>query len=287
MASTVSQGFQELRSNLEITDIQTTTVSTRQQNVRNAIVAGLEVHEDFLTGSYMRSTMVCPLSLADVDIFVVLNRRYWQENGQALLLETVKQTLLRTYSQTPDISGNGQAVTVTFSDFKVDVVPAFYRNGGGYLIPDSKPQRWIETDPKTHIVVWSNANRIHGGNLIPLIKMLKAWNRANHEVFSSFHLETLTLQILTGVTITDFSSGVRYVLDKPRSMFLLNLPDPAGMPETVGGGFNTTETLLLNGTLENSYRLAVEAESLDGAGRTIEAFERWRRIFGGYFPAYG
>src|SRR5258707_15045665 len=37
MASTIAEGFEELRSNLEITDLQEETVSTRQQNVRKAL----------------------------------------------------------------------------------------------------------------------------------------------------------------------------------------------------------------------------------------------------------
>src|SRR6266536_3618537 len=51
------------------------------------------------------------------------------------------------------VSRNGQAVTITFADFEVDVVPGFYRKGGGYLIPDSVLNRWIETDPKQHVEI--------------------------------------------------------------------------------------------------------------------------------------
>src|SRR5438270_13707708 len=40
MAKTIDQGFRDLRSNLEITGLQEETVSTRQQNVRDAVEAG-------------------------------------------------------------------------------------------------------------------------------------------------------------------------------------------------------------------------------------------------------
>src|SRR5262249_60237311 len=92
--------------------------------------------DSFLAGSYRRSTMIAPLTQADVDIFVVLDPSYYEANGQASLLDKVKRTLQKTYSKTPEISRNGQAVTITFTDFKVDVVPAFYSTAGGYLIPD-------------------------------------------------------------------------------------------------------------------------------------------------------
>ena len=87
----------------------------------------------------------------------------------------------RTYTRTPDISRNGQAVTIRFEDFIVDVVPGFNRKGGGYLIPNSITQSWISTDPKKHVEIFSEANSVHKGNLIPLIKMIKGWNRNNRQ----------------------------------------------------------------------------------------------------------
>jgi len=137
MPTTIPLAFLRLKSNLEITDLQTETVSTRQQSVREVVEAGLEVTDSFLTGSYSRQTMIAPLKEADVDIFVVLNSRYFhhynqgQNGGQAGLLDQLKRTLLKTYTRTPDISRNGQAVTIRFEDFVVDVIPAFNRQGGG------------------------------------------------------------------------------------------------------------------------------------------------------------
>ena len=49
MARTITQGFDQLRQNLEITDLQAETVSTRQQSVRSALDDGLTVLETFLT----------------------------------------------------------------------------------------------------------------------------------------------------------------------------------------------------------------------------------------------
>jgi hypothetical protein len=51
-------------------------------------------------------------------------------------------------------------VTITFSDFAVDVVPAFERHWwyGGYLICDSGS--WIETNPKKHTDISSPGERV-------------------------------------------------------------------------------------------------------------------------------
>ncbi len=81
MPRTVAQGFDELRSRLEITELQASTVSTRQQNVRDAVKKGFVVLDDFLAGSYMRNTMIAPLSDADIDIFFVLSSEYYKADG--------------------------------------------------------------------------------------------------------------------------------------------------------------------------------------------------------------
>ena len=130
----------------------------------------LQSSNSFLTGSYRRNTMIGPLGEADIDIFIVLDPRYDEQSGQYSCLRKFGKVLQKTYTKTPAISRNGQAVTITFSDFKVDVVPAFYRNGGGYLIPDFQLRRWIPTDPKKHVDLWTTSNKAHKGDLVPILR---------------------------------------------------------------------------------------------------------------------
>lgn len=288
MATTTNQSFLQLKSNLEITGLQQTTASTRQQNVRDALITDLTVLDSFLTGSYRRSTMVAPLKDADIDVFVVFDASYYKQNGQAWLLDKVKATLKNTYPSTPKISRNGQAVTITFTDFTVDVVPAFNRKGGGFLIPDSVNERWISTDPKKHVDIWSAANTSHAGNLVPLIKMIKAWNKGHSTLLRSFHLETMILGILTNVKITDFPSGARFIFDKARQAVKGATYDPSGYGGNLADYLNTQQKINdVVSRLETAYNRALEAESLDKQGKTSLAVDKWRLIFGDYFPAYG
>lgn len=293
MAIAVKQAFQVFKQNLEITDLQAATVSTRQQAVRKVIEAGMTVHDSFLTGSYSRSTMIAPLSEADIDIFFVLDASYFlhynnQNGGQAGLLDWVKRTLRKTYVQTPDISRNGQAVTIRFTDFTVDAVPGFTRQGNGYLIPNSITQSWLSTDPKKHVELISAANAGHAGTLVPLIKMLKCWNRAHSKFFRSFHLEVLALRILTGVTITDFPSGARYFFDKARQLVTVQNPDPAGYGDDVGSYISGQEKINeAVAKLQLAFERAVKAEAFASSGNNRAAIEMWRLNFGDYFPAYG
>ena len=179
-------------------------------------------------------------------------------------------------------------MTIQFTDFAVDVVPAFNRQGGGYLIPNSMTQTWLSTDPKKHVEIWSTANQSHNGDFVPLIKMLKAWNRTTSTFLRSFHLETMVLQILNNVTISDFPSGARYVFDKGRNYVTKKNPDPAGYGDDVGGYLNTEEKVKnAVSRFETAYTRALKAEDLANRGYVSEAINMWRMVFGDYFPAYG
>lgn len=286
MATTVPEAFRQLRTNLEITDLQESTVATRQKNVRSALADDFEILEDFLTGSYRRSTLIAPLRTADVDIFVALSSKHFQQGGQLALLQGVKRALKKTYPSTPDISPNGQAVTITFTDFKVDVVPGFYREGGGYLIPDAELGRWIPTNPKRHVEIWSAANKAHNGDLVPLLKMLKGWN-ISRKLFRSFHLETAALKVLDNVTITDYPSGLRFLFDKLREPLKYKLADPAGYSDDVAAHISTqAEIDAITKRLTWAYQAAQSAESLAAAGDPKGAIEKWRLLIPDYFPAY-
>ena len=288
MATTIPASFHGLRTNLEITTLQQATVSTRQQNVRDAVAHRLTVSSSFVTGSYKRHTMIGPLKDADVDIFVLLDPSYYDINGYATLLDRVRRVLLETYSQSPRTSRNGQAVSITFTDFVVDVVPAFHRNGGGYLIPSTTQQRWISTDPTIHETYISRSNQAHAGNLVPLIKMIKAWNRAINRAFRSFYLELLVAHVLQGMTISNDWSGCRYVFDKGRQLIRSRMTDPAGLDTTgvpgLAGVSNLTDAA---SRFETAYNRAVRAEQYANAGRIVDAVTEWRKVFGNYFPAYG
>jgi len=285
MPTTILTGFQKLRENLELSGLQTGTVSTRQTNVRDAVREELTVLDDFLTGSYMRSTMIAPLADADIDVFFILDPKYFSQDGQATLLDRLKRVLQRTYPKTPDISRAGQAVTITFTDFKVDVVPAFNRQGGGYLIPDAVRTQWTATDPKRHVTIWAERNKQHNGDLVPVIKMLKGWNKTHGAFLPSFYLETLTLQVLAGVKISSYPSGVRYFFDKARTQVGPTLLDPGGYGAL--RSLSDNDTREVKSRLETAYTRAVNAEAAEARGNTSDAFYYWKLIFDDYFPAYG
>ncbi len=287
MATTITSSFQKLKENLEITGLQKNTVSTRQENVRDVVAGEMDVLDSFLTGSYSRSTMISPLSEADIDIFIVLDPKYYETDGQANLLDKVKRALLKTYTKTPKISRNGQAVTITFTDFVVDVVPAFNRKGGGYLIPNSVQKAWISTNPKTHVDVMIQENKYHNGNLVPIVKMIKGWNKNINNDFVSFYLELLAIKIFKNITISDFSSGMRFFFDKGREGIKYKVHDPVDFGGQINGLRNCKTVEDAVNRFETAYNRAIKAEQYEKNGNIESAVDEWKKIFGDYFPAYG
>jgi hypothetical protein len=136
------------------------------------------------------------------------------------------------------------------------------------------------------VEIWTAANKAHDGDLVPLIKMLKGWNKSRG-VFKSFHLEAIALTVLDGIKISNFPSGLRYIFDKARAKIRVKLADPAGYSDDVGAHVNTTAAMdSLITRLDWAYSRAREAEQLANAGRAEKAFAKWALLLKGYFPAY-
>lgn len=287
MPTSLSEGFAEFRSNLEITDLQAPVVATRQQRVREAMEANFDVRDSFLTGSYARHTMIAPLTKADVDVFVVLGPQYHVQHTPASLLDAVRLELRETYPKTPRVSKNGQAVTITFNDFLLDVVPGFYREGGGYLIGDAGRGKWIPTNPKRHVELWSESNDYHQGEFVPFVKMIKAWNRGHSSTFRSFHLETMIRCIFATVSLEDLPSAIRHFFAEAQEKVTYQLKDPAGFNHDVGAYMTGTVLEEAKQRLIRAEEWALRAEVAIADDLIDLAFDQYRLIFGDYFPAYG
>lgn len=291
---TREQAFARFRTNLELTGLQEKAVATRQKSVRAAIAGRLTVTDAFLTGSYRRHTLIGPLKQADVDVMVVLDRCY-RSRGPKAVLDLVRTALLVEYTRTPKISRNGQAVTITFADFVVDVVPAFrlpwYRLNEGWEICDSASGSWVTTNPTKHVEISARANKAHDGDLVPRIKQLKAWNRAVGHPLRSFHLEALAWSIFgtsafSGVNHkrSDWESAY-YFFEKARGKLRLRLGDPGGMGSDVGAYLHGSSFDAAVSKVESAYDRCKRAERAAKEGKPAVMHDVYRKVFGEDYPA--
>jgi len=292
MARSVNEAFNIMRSNLEITQLQQEAVSARQRSVREHIQRNMTVADDFLIGSYARHTMIGPLAEADVDILVVLDPSYYHDiNGktdpQARLLDKVRSVLCDKYTTTT-VSRNGQAVTIKFSDYCVDVVPGFLTQSADYLIPDSITKRWIYTNPKKHNEAMTQTNAKRDKSFVPLIKMIKAWNRNNGSMFSSFHLEVMGAILFENISIAAFQSSLLTYFDQGIYRITQRCPDPAGFDDNLGTYLSIGDKMQKAPRLfEKASNHARNAIAHERSGRPDLAIDEWKQVFGTCFPSYG
>lgn len=78
------------------------------------------------------------------------------------------------------------------------------------------------------------------------------------------------------------------MFDKARTQIRYTILDPAGYGGNVASYLNTQQKIqdVVN-RLETAYSRARDGEQLERAGKTQQAYEKWRLIFGDYFPTYG
>ena len=302
MASTVYGAFQEFASKNELTDSQVSDVKTKHTGVRTCLGNALTVDTAFLTGSYARSTMI--RAPKDVDLFVVLDyskhgATYYEPwDGAQKALDRFHAVLKGCYPNTP-IRKDGPAINLDFSTVGFDVVPAFHRNGGGYVIPNRPGTGWLGTDPRKHAEITSGMNAGTGGHFVPLVKMFKVWNRWRHDKLTGFHLEMAMAAAWPTAQSSTYPYNqvpVRYGSYAAAATVLFpaladklwwgSMADPAGLGGNIDGYLSQDDRTRTIEKLRASGESAAMARQHEVNEKHEWAINRWREIFGDFFPAY-
>jgi hypothetical protein len=142
--------------------------------------------------------MVGPLSEdSDTDVMFVLNRDKhgkWErgENGSRNCLRAVKRALEKRYPNSK-VSIDRNVVSVQFSDFTVDVAPAFKDGTGGYKIPDtySEGRSWVRTNPRGYKQRFEAVDNARGGKLQKVARVAKKLRENRNIPVSSYHMEVM------------------------------------------------------------------------------------------------
>lgn len=185
------------------------------------------ISDTFLIGSYARNTAIYPLD--DVDVVVVIDPGRWPAEHRTLLgfgqldpekvLLSFQRVLQERFKDRRRVQLQRRSVGLIGSERQVDVdvVPALRVAQGGaeLLIPDRDRETWIGTAPSAHASALSAANAASGGQLVPLIKLVKYWNQGLPEdaVLKSFAIETLVLTLFNAAPVPSLESGLLTCLD--------------------------------------------------------------------------
>ncbi|HEX8205119.1 MAG TPA: CBASS oligonucleotide cyclase [Solirubrobacteraceae bacterium] len=285
----VDDAFAKLKSNLEITRTEQKLASRRQNEIRDHLCGHLDIDRTFLTGSYARQTKT--KKLKDVDIFCVLKGdgadAHLRDGSPGDALLRLQTELAKEYTH-PVPSIGRRSCTVEFASTdevpSYDVVLAFDRGGGGYEIPDRIDGGWIASDPGVHKQKATDKNAACGDKWIPLVKMVKGFNREwDKPVRPSFLLEVMALDLIRP-PFGRYQDEIVLFLANAAERLEEEWPDPAGLGPDVNSSMSAAEKRAASERLREALAVAERAVQLEDDGIERAAVDAWRELFGSRMP---
>lgn len=195
-----------------------------------------------------------------------------------------------------EIRRNQEVVSLSLSSYPwtFDIAPAvevadqWSRATRYYLIPDGAGH-WKRTNPDKDQEFVTRVNQRHGGDFIPLLRLLKFWNKRTYKrVLGSYHFETLALRAFEYAPPFDaLPAGVKYFFDQAPALLMSACPDPKGLGPNLDDGVDYAAKVSVRDKMREVAEYAGYALNYERAGHQETAIRHWRDVFGGEFPTYG
>jgi Second Messenger Oligonucleotide or Dinucleotide Synthetase domain len=293
MLSTL-QAFEKFRKSLELSPTEQKDAEKRHIEARNCIRAGFDVTTDFLSGSYKRHTKTKPLKDVDV-VFVLGDREKWRRDKPPIeMLKAFESHLKKTYTGKDQVDLGRRSVAIEFEKnwypedhegkvMSVDAVPAF-GCGDDFEIPDKITGTWIKTNPTKHRDQSTAKNKALDGRWVPLVKMLKGWNRANGRPVKPSFLVEVMAEGLVDAPFSSYPQEVRNFFAAAEANIDRTWPDPAGLGPPVSDQMTPALAAEARKALQDAQRKVALASRAEETGRQGDALRIWREVLGDYFP---
>lgn len=199
----------------------------------------------------------------------------------------------KRYPKNTKVNVDSPCIVVNFWDYKFEIVPAYSYsdNPDLYSIPAPGSKEWMDCYPNVPDKWLSSCNHSNNSLFIPLIKMVKQWNRHNKVGLKSFHLELLTEKVFGNVTsiysypqaIFDWMYCVHDWIQYNDSPFILEPGKSYTHVDNYLYG-NQFRLRVVRKKLEAGLKCGERAWNLYQKGRYSAAKRLWNRIFGSKFP---
>ena len=286
--------FRGFCSNLQVGDRGTISVRyktiTRRLNTDFWNTTSDTAHSLYV-GSYGRNTAIHGFSDLDMvfELPSYLYNRYsdYLGNGQSALLQTVRNSLQKTYP-TSEIGGDGQIVVISFRDeITFEIVPVFGNIDGSYTHPDSNQGgSWKLTNPRAEIEAVRNRNISCNGNLIQLCRMMRAWKRKWSVPIGGLLVDTLAYQFVQNWSYRKHSYLYYDYMCRDFFDFLRIQDRTQAYWRAPGSGQYVYGKDLFQWKATRCYNIASQAIDHEQTTPKQEwsAKQKWREIFGTSFP---
>ncbi|ELM8854787.1 nucleotidyltransferase, partial [Escherichia coli] len=194
-----------------------------------------------------------------------------------------------------DIRRNQEAVTLKLvsKDWNFDIVPCFITSEDAfgrtyYLIPDGNGH-WKFTDPRKDRDRVTTINVQNNGNVLNVIRAVKYWQRRpTMPSMSSYLLETLILDYYAGRT--SCSSFVDMELEALFRHLGQSVRYSVNDPKGIQGDINSLSAEARKAISDRCYldaQKVSEARWFENNKEYEKSINKWRDVFGPFFPVYG
>ncbi|GHU60730.1 nucleotidyltransferase [Spirochaetia bacterium] len=283
----ISTMFSDFLSNLAITNMDsisnrygelTAVLNKKFRNTESKTANTLQV------GSFGRNTGVNGIS--DLDMLYTMPKTKWddyKDNRQSKLLQDVRSAILDRYPRT-DIRVDRCVVTVTYTDFHIEVQPVFEQDDMSYKYPDTKNGgSWKITKPREEMSAIATMDNSKNGNLRSLCKMARAWKNKHGVNINGLLIDTLVYNYLGNTNEYDNSSFGSYDdLSRDFFEFLSNEPDKSYYL-ALGSNQQVKVKEPFQKKSKKTYELCLEAIEAENSAIVND---KWKEIYGRPFPAH-
>ena len=288
MTLTTAQAFEQFQVGLTATDYQKTSIiDARKQTVDTRLfdkfpsTSDMPYWQGILMGSAAKNTIIRPFD--DIDVLAVFSNanRAWGKygNDSQSFIYRIRDAYNGLSIQ--QVGTRGQAIRVLYkSGGHVDVAPVFYKGDDIYHLPNGTGG-WILTSPTVANAWLSSRNAELGYRLAPVVRLLKAWNRAHSSRMRSFHLETVA-----GTIFKTVGGNYRVALQRffEWAQTRLAVDDPGGLSGDLSSYLTANGRRDLINALATAAERAQRANDAEARGDHAEAKRLWRIILGDEFP---
>ncbi len=280
----VEDGFGIFADRTELSLEAYSIISRRQFEIERHLGQYITTFATVLPGAYARKTLAAPLAGNEVVLYVLFKQERSSLFNPDVILKKLVVTLQACYPQS-QWSKRINAVLVPIEDIVFKVQPGFLLKKSAYLIPAPDGNFWQQYDCVEYKHQLQAANRAHDGKLVPIMRMIKAWNRVSGALFSDYYLEILVKEVFTNYGITSYADAIYYFFKRALAQLVFKKEDPANPAVQVEGLIDIEN--LVNAMLHiNAAHQKAGAAILAAAEDNIRiACQAWGVLFPGLFPA--
>lgn len=197
----MKDSFIEFINNLQIDNFDDITISLEEiiKKLNKKYYNDQITNNYLIVGSMGRNTSIKGES--DIDVIYELPnevfKRFddYESNGQSQLLNEIRDTLKEKYPST-NIKGDGQVVVITFTKYKIELVPGFKQDDNSYKYPDTHDGgSWKITKPTLEI---NESKKMINNTLTyrELCQIIREWKSNNGVTICGLLIDTLIKDFL-------------------------------------------------------------------------------------------